>query len=56
MVWDRVSRGKTDAVGERAGGGDVALLDAVRRGDRDAYVELYERHVGAARTLARAML
>jgi RNA polymerase sigma factor (sigma-70 family) len=32
------------------------LLDAVRRGDRDAYVELYERHVAAARALARALL
>ncbi len=55
MVSNRVSRGSTDAVGAAAGG-DAVLLDAVRRGDRDAYVELYERHVGAARALARALL
>jgi RNA polymerase sigma factor (sigma-70 family) len=55
MVSNRVSRGNTDAVGEAAGG-DAVLLDAVRRGDRDAYVELYEHHVGAARALARSLL
>ena len=37
-------------------GADAHILEAVRRGDRDAYVELYERHVGAARSLARALL
>ena len=45
----------TDAVGQQAGD-DRELLSAVRRGDRDAYVQLYERHVGAARALARGML
>jgi RNA polymerase sigma factor (sigma-70 family) len=39
-----------------ADGGDVILLEAVRRGERDAYFELYERHVGAARNLARSLL
>jgi RNA polymerase sigma factor (sigma-70 family) len=32
------------------------LLEAVRRGDRHAYVTLYERHVAAARSLARGLL
>ncbi len=33
--------------------GDAGLIQAVREGSTDAYGELYERHVGAARSLAR---
>jgi RNA polymerase sigma factor (sigma-70 family) len=35
---------------------DADILDAVRRGDRHAYVELYQRYLGAARRLARSLL
>ena len=38
-----------------AGPSDLALLDAVRRGDLDAYGALYERHVAAVRRLARRL-
>jgi RNA polymerase sigma factor (sigma-70 family) len=33
--------------------GDAGLIQAVREGSTEAYGELYERHVGAARSLAR---
>ena len=35
---------------------DSNVLDLVRGGDRSAYVVLYERHVEAARRLARSLL
>jgi RNA polymerase sigma factor (sigma-70 family) len=35
---------------------DAALLARVRSGDDDAFGELYERHVGAARAAARALV
>ncbi|MGB2756387.1 MAG: sigma-70 family RNA polymerase sigma factor [Acidimicrobiia bacterium] len=38
------------------GAGDAELIARVRAGDRDAYGELYERHVGAAQACARAMV
>ncbi len=38
---------------ESQGSGDNELLDAVRHGSTDAYAELYDRHVGAAYSMAR---
>lgn len=35
---------------------DAELLTRVRRGDEEAYGELFERHAGAARRLARSLL
>jgi RNA polymerase sigma factor (sigma-70 family) len=63
MVLDRVSGGTPSAVGDttptEAGAGassEAAIILSVRRGDLDAYERLYERHVGAARRLARNLL
>jgi RNA polymerase sigma factor (sigma-70 family) len=36
--------------------GDAELISAVRGGDLDAYGDLFERHVGAARALARQLV
>lgn len=36
--------------------GDAELISAVRGGDVDAYGQLFERHVGAARRLARQLV
>ena len=36
--------------------GDAELISAVRGGDTDAYGQLFERHVGAARRLARQLV
>ena len=38
------------------GPGDAELISAVRGGDLDAYGDLFERHVGAARALARQLV
>jgi RNA polymerase sigma factor (sigma-70 family) len=46
-----------DAVLQRAdGAADAELISAVRGGDADAYGELFERHVTAARRLARQLV
>jgi RNA polymerase sigma factor (sigma-70 family) len=46
-----------DAVLQRAdGAADAELISAVRGGDADAYGELFERHVIAARRLARQLV
>jgi RNA polymerase sigma factor (sigma-70 family) len=46
-----------DAVLQRAdGAADAELISAVRGGDADAYGELFERHVTAARRLARQLM
>src|SRR5882757_11315220 len=37
------------------GGDDARLIQAVRRGDIAAYGDLYSRHVGSARNLARQL-
>ena len=36
--------------------GDAELISAVRGGDLDAYGDLFERHVEAARRLARQLV
>jgi len=36
--------------------GDIDLLNATRSGDTDAYATLYQRHVAAARALARQLV
>jgi RNA polymerase sigma factor (sigma-70 family) len=46
-----------DAVLQRTdGAADAELISAVRGGDADAYGELFERHVTAARRLARQLM
>ena len=46
-----------DAVLQRAEGpADAELISAVRGGDADAYGELFDRHVAAARRLARQLM
>lgn len=47
--------GQIDANEEPAGPSDVELITAARAGDDAAFGRLYERHVGAARRLARTL-
>ena len=45
-----------DAVLQRTDAADAELISAVRGGDADAYGELFDRHVTAARRLARQLV
>ncbi|WP_109508290.1 sigma-70 family RNA polymerase sigma factor [Nocardioides speluncae] len=45
----------TETLSRIDGPGDAELISAVRGGDVDAYGALFERHVGAARRLARQL-
>ena len=45
-----------DAVLQRTDAADAELISAVRGGDADAYGELFDRHVAAARRLARQLV
>jgi DNA-directed RNA polymerase specialized sigma24 family protein len=61
MVSFRVPVGRKTHVGSTArtldpSRSDVDLLEEIRGGDLSAYVVLYERHVEAARRLARSTL
>ncbi len=50
------SLGDVERTAANSARSDSDVLALVRRGDRLAYVVLYERHVGAARRLARSLL
>jgi RNA polymerase sigma factor (sigma-70 family) len=50
------SLGDVERTAAHSARSDSDVLALVRRGDRLAYVVLYERHVGAARRLARSLL
>jgi trimeric autotransporter adhesin len=59
MVLTTVDAGTGDVVGDMThdeSRSDAEILESVRRGDLRAYVELYERHVAAARRLALSQL